>query len=351
MNVELLDLPDELLLIILKKLDNIDVLYSLVDINNNRLDVLAQDKLFTSNLNLVLTDEKIFDRICIDILPRIDHSVKRLILESSSIKRVLLAGNYFNLTNLKLFKFGQNIALQYFKNELLFSHIFKQQITDLTLIYNDNDGIITSLKDYTLNIYAHILTFFKNLQHLSIQGSSIAAYPGLSLCDLPLTTFSSSILTKLCINVSTFDDCLYLLDGRLNQLNTFIVRIYDIDAPSVIIHNEVNLFNLKCFSLTCHSHICTYDNRVLPLLHRMLNLQELTLCLTVRNRNSLIDGTHLRNEILIHMPFLHTFTFDIRTWNVIDNLVQPLSNNDIQRTFTDIGYRNVKCSVWYFANK
>ena len=187
MDLQLLDLPDELLLIILKKLDNIDVLYSLVDINNNRLDVLAQDKLFTSILNLVLTDEKIFDRICIDILPRIDHNVKRLILESSSIKRVLLAGNYLNLTNLKLFKFGQNIALQYFKNELLFSHIFKQQITDLTLIYNDNDGLITSLKDYTINIYSHILTFFKNLQHLSIQGSSIAAYPGLSLCDLPLT--------------------------------------------------------------------------------------------------------------------------------------------------------------------
>ncbi len=121
-----------------------------------------------------------------------------------------------------------------------FERIFKQQITDLTLIYNDNDGIVSLLKDYTINIYAHILNFFKNLQNLTINGSSIAAYPGLSLCDLPSTTFSSSILTKLCINISTFDDCLYLLDGRLNQLNTLIIRIYDIGAPSLIVHNQVN---------------------------------------------------------------------------------------------------------------
>ncbi len=99
------------------------------------------------------------------------------------------------------------------------------------------------MKDYTINIYAYILTFFENLQHLSIYGSSTTAYPGLSLCDLPSTMFFSLILTKLCINVSTFDDCLYLLDGRLHQLNTLIIRIYDINAPSLIVHNKVSSFS------------------------------------------------------------------------------------------------------------
>jgi hypothetical protein len=56
-NIHLLDLPDEILLIILKKLNNIDVLYSLLNIENNRLDILAQDKFFTKTLNLVLSDE------------------------------------------------------------------------------------------------------------------------------------------------------------------------------------------------------------------------------------------------------------------------------------------------------
>jgi hypothetical protein len=125
-------------------------------------------------------------------------------------------------------------------DELPSIRTFQPQIIDLTLVYNDNDGIVNVLKDYTINAYAHILTFFKNIRHLSIHGSSIAAYPGLSLCGLPSTTFSSSTLSKLCINASTFDDCLYLLDGRLQNLNELIVRIYDINAPSLIDHNKVS---------------------------------------------------------------------------------------------------------------
>jgi hypothetical protein len=38
-------------------------------------------------------------------------------------------------------------------------------------------------------------------------------------------TFSSLTLTKLCIHVHSFDDCLVLLDGRLKQLTKFIVEV------------------------------------------------------------------------------------------------------------------------------
>ena len=105
--------------------------------------------------------------------------------------------------------------------------------------------------------------------------------------------------------------------------------------------------NLISFSLTCHSHINTYDTRVLPLIRRLCNLEELTLCLTVRDRNSSIDGSHLQNEILNHLPFLQRFTFDIRSWSTANNnnLNEPLSNDDIQQTFTNIGYENVGCSI------
>lgn len=106
------------------------------------------------------------------------------------------------------------------------------------------------------------------------------------------------------------------------------------------------MLNLKSFSLTCHSHINTYDNRVLPLIRRLSNLEELTLCLTVRNRNHVIDGDHLQNEILHDLPLLHRLIFDIRSWSTATNdLAQPLSNDDIQQTFTNIGYRDVGCSI------
>ncbi len=38
-------------------------------------------------------------------------------------------------------------------------------------------------------------------------------------------SFSSSTLTKLCINLTDFYECLALLDGRLKQLTTFIVQV------------------------------------------------------------------------------------------------------------------------------
>ena len=118
--------------------------------------------------------------------------------------------------------------------------LFQQQITSLILVNNDKSARIGSWKEYTRNIYAHTLSFFKNLTHLNIIGPNVKLCPGLSLCDLPSTTFYSSILTHLCIMVQTFDDCLYLLDGRLKQLTKFSVNVYSMDSSSTIVHNMVN---------------------------------------------------------------------------------------------------------------
>jgi hypothetical protein len=100
-NVHLLDLPNEVLIIIFRKLNNIDVLYSLLDINNGRLDILAQEKTFTNTLNFArINNISLIGRFCIDILPRIHHNVKYFILESFFMERILLATIYPNLTDL-----------------------------------------------------------------------------------------------------------------------------------------------------------------------------------------------------------------------------------------------------------
>ncbi|CAF2157621.1 unnamed protein product [Rotaria magnacalcarata] len=119
-NVHLLDLPNEILLIILRKLNNIDVLHSLLDINNGRLDIFAQEKTFTNVLNFVNTDNiSLIDRFCIYILPRIRHNIKYFILEPVFMERILLAAVYPNLTELKLFNFEQQIASKYFTGKHL----------------------------------------------------------------------------------------------------------------------------------------------------------------------------------------------------------------------------------------
>jgi len=63
-----------------------------------------------------------------------------------------------------------------------------------------------------------------------------------------------------------------------------------------------------------------------------------------------ISGTYLDNEILIHMPRLHTFTFYFASENAIVDSVIHLSNTDIERTFTDRGYQHMGCMVDYFAS-
>lgn len=110
------------------------------------------------------------------------------------------------------------------------ANISKKQITTLDLNTKDCRYQRKSAKEYANRVYAHILDFCENLQHLSVVESSMYLCPGLSLRFLPATSFSSSTLTYLRINVINFIDCLCLLDGRLEQLNTLIIQVYSLKA-------------------------------------------------------------------------------------------------------------------------
>ncbi|CAF3220867.1 unnamed protein product [Rotaria socialis] len=142
-DAHLLDLSNEILLIVLRKLNNIDVLYSLLDINNGRLDIIAQENTFTNVLNFVHTDNNsLIDRFCIYILPRIHHNIKYFILEPVFMERILRAAVYPNLTELKLFNFEQQIASKYFTDESSLRSVFQQQIASLILVNNDKGARI-----------------------------------------------------------------------------------------------------------------------------------------------------------------------------------------------------------------
>ncbi|CAF1125301.1 unnamed protein product [Rotaria sordida] len=302
-DIHLLDLPVEILLKILKELNNIDVLYSLIGIEG--LDILAQDEIFTNTLNFAFTDnndkysmdEPMLNRFCKDILPRIHYNVKCLYLEITTMDRILRAGIYPNLTQLKIFQFHGNLFLHF--------------CTDCIEPSFSNNAV-------------------------------------LSFVDLPSNTFVSSNLTKLRITVDSFGDCLRLLDGRLNQLSTFIVIIVNVKDSSSMEFNSNVLQNLKRFSLTYESLTNEYDNQVVPLLRQMCNLQDLTLYIQIKKRNRFVDGIQLENDVLIHLSKLQTFVFYICTFTYSNHPVTPLSNNDIQRTFSNVKFGQIGCSMNHF---
>ncbi|CAF1143422.1 unnamed protein product [Adineta steineri] len=300
-NVHLLDLPNEILLIILKKLNNIDVLYSLFDINNRRLNILAQEITSTDILTFVSIDNiSIIDRFCIDILPRIHHNVKCFAFDAVFMERILLATDYPNLTKLKICHFQKRNRFKLFHNIVKPSSVSHPRLS--------------------------------------------LCYPPLSLCHLPSTTFSSPILTHLYINVETLEDCFYLLDGRLRKLTTLCVNVYLMDTFEEIVHNMDKLLSLKCFSLKSFYPFHQYDNIIL-LFRRMSNLEKLTLNISIEGQNRVIDGTYVQHDILNYMPQLRSFIFYICTYVEPAALSYKLSSEDIQQTLTNIGLQNVSSMV------
>lgn len=107
--VQLIDLPDEILILIFKNLKNVDVLYSLMDVNT-RLNEIIYDPIFTSEITLMKSFDQasvqhdlLLDRFCSQIIPKIHHNIKYLQLESTSMERILLAVDYPNLSQLDIF--------------------------------------------------------------------------------------------------------------------------------------------------------------------------------------------------------------------------------------------------------
>jgi hypothetical protein len=87
-NVHLLDLPNEMILLILKKLANVYVLHSFLGINNQRLDIIAEEEVFSNILSFVSISQStneitsisdsILERFCISILPLLSRSTSNL---------------------------------------------------------------------------------------------------------------------------------------------------------------------------------------------------------------------------------------------------------------------------------
>ncbi|CAF3779696.1 unnamed protein product [Rotaria sp. Silwood1] len=118
--IELSDLPDEILMIILKELHNSEVLYSVMGINK-RFDRIVNDSIFTRNLTLItpfndlnqLTGP-ILDRFCLQIIPQIHHKIEWIHIESSWIEPILQVTNYPNLHGLGLYNLTSKRATDLF---------------------------------------------------------------------------------------------------------------------------------------------------------------------------------------------------------------------------------------------
>ncbi|CAF4366289.1 unnamed protein product [Rotaria magnacalcarata] len=162
--------------------------------------------------------------------------------------------------------------------------------------------------------------------------------------------YASSTLLELHVTVNNFDDCLYLLDERFNQLHTFYVNVADIQSSQQTINNMENLSNLKYFSLYSNVEINAYDELIVPLLNRMFNLEELSLYVKICDKNTFVDGNDLKKNILNNMSRLKKFQFYIRSTTGVLNQINIPSNEDIQYTFKYFHNNHIISYVDYFTD-
>jgi hypothetical protein len=80
------------------------------------------------------------------------------------------------------------------------------------------------LKDTNIFIYTQIFTKFNNLKYLNFDPLAITDYNQLTFGVSPPNVFSST-LSVLRVVVDSYEDCLYLLDGRFKRLGALFVTV------------------------------------------------------------------------------------------------------------------------------
>ncbi|CAF1035892.1 unnamed protein product [Adineta steineri] len=357
--LNILDIPDEILFLIFQKLNAVEVFSTLEDVNQ-RFHRLAIDPLLIRDLNMTtitninsfydqnsLMDSKVLSRICKKILPQIHTQVQKLTVEQDSMKEILRAGNYPQLYSLSLINCEEEILYQYLTDDLILRDLLTKQITHLNI---DMKIIVEPNSETMSKIFQLILSLCKNLISLNFCDMYLTRTCCSGLPYLLQNNYMPSSLNKLKINLPVLTYCLYLLDGPLVSLSTLIINVFSIFHPEMLepIDPTKKLPNLKCFSFTSFGYTQEYDNLIVPLLCRMINLEELQLYLNVgRLYPSFIDGNQLYDQFLIYMTQLRKFTFNIEsdiTFDIIPNDIS--TTEDIQRTFIGRIYEPVAVHVY-----
>jgi hypothetical protein len=135
--LNILDLPNEILFMIVNKLNISHVVYSLFDVDE-RFTQIVLDPLYILNIrNLDMTiinmksffdytftiDDQVFNIIYRKILPQISDHMNKLTIEQHSMKRIF-AFDYPQLYSLSLVNCEEEILFQYLRGILLKGNFF-----------------------------------------------------------------------------------------------------------------------------------------------------------------------------------------------------------------------------------
>ncbi|CAF3704826.1 unnamed protein product [Rotaria socialis] len=306
--IQLVDLPDELILIIMNKVKpKVLLLCSIITIGNNRLEKLALDMCHSIDLTFDYFESPnqfIIPRFYTHVMPCIINNIQSLTLSIQHIPNMITFverycnGTLPNLTYLKIIIGRQNsmTGTPYTLDDCI-----------LTNIFNDDD------------------LFFPESIHL----------------------------THIRITLFKFEHCICLLNQLGSQLCSFAVNVMFVSASDAGIFSKIKSIscpNLKRLTMISFRSIIDYENLFLPVLQRLSNVEYLILLLAIEfKRNTpkhFIDGFDLDKDIISYMPHLCQFHFHIRS--ILPN-ASHVEIDTIRQTFMK-QQQPVDCAIDYFNN-
>ena len=123
-------------------------------------------------------------------------------------------------------------------DDLILRNLLSKQITHLSIDITktaENDPIVAA------KIFSSILSLCKRLIVLNFCDIFPTRKCWPILFHLPTPSYMSSTLVKLKINVASFFDCLYLLDGHFDCLSTLIINVADVYNPVIDLGRSVSI--------------------------------------------------------------------------------------------------------------
>lgn len=111
---------------------------------------------------------------------------------------------------------------------------------------------------------------------------------------------------------------------------------------------------MKYFSFTSNQETEYYEDSIVPLLHRMANLEELSLYLVMDRaggHSSFLNGNDLKKDIINHLPKLNQFLFSIHQSLFVKYSNHFPSNKDIQHTLKGLEDYHIVSYVDHFPRE
>ncbi|CAF2171608.1 unnamed protein product [Rotaria magnacalcarata] len=357
--IELLDLPNELILAVMNKVKHRVLLFcSIIGIGNNRLEQLAIDKCRSIDLTFDYRQsphEQLMERFYSHVLPYIYKNVQSLTLtidhlsDISTFAEENCDGTFPNLTHLKIM-LPRKCHITGTTSTLGNNMISSMHGRCLFSVLPQLSGFDMMESSLTISAF-RCSRFMRSI--ISFELDEDCVLPSLAKDD-DLFFPQSSRLTHIRITLLFLDDCIRLLNQLGSQLYSFAVSLpypsprQNSNAMSRIA--SISCPYLKELTITSYRNIPQYERYIVPLLQRLPTIEYLTLLLAVGVESFLprrfIDGYDLQRDIISHMPHLRQFYIHIRS--IVVSV--PHTDTDTIRQSFSHQEQSVDCVLDYFNN-